>query len=126
MDVVAIAKELGEAIAVSKEMKDLKRWEAEVEKSHQAKALLNDLKLLQIELAKAQKEGRDMDILDGIRQRLASKQQEVNNLDITRNFMEAREGFDRLMRTINRVIIFGITGEEQCSGGNCGTCSGCQ
>jgi len=124
MDIMSKARELGEAIAASSEMKRLKDSETELENDVQGKRLMNEYKLLQIELVKATKEKKDKAVIDNIKQQLISKQQELNEYDITYNFLTAKSDFDKLMKTVNDVIIFTITGEEPCSPGKCSSCGG--
>jgi cell fate (sporulation/competence/biofilm development) regulator YlbF (YheA/YmcA/DUF963 family) len=124
MDIYAKARELGGMIASSEQMSALKKAEQELEGDTRAKQLMNDYKLLQMELVKAVKEKRSADITASIRQRLVSKQEELNSYNVTNNYLAAKSEFDSFMKTINNVIIFAVTGEEPCSSGNCGSCSG--
>lgn len=124
MDIITKAKELGESIASSKEMENLKNSEIELEKDRKAKELLNDYKLLQMELVRATKEKREKEIIDSIRLRLMSKQDELNDYDVTKNYLSAKATFDKLMKTVNDVIVFSISGEEPCSPKKCGSCGG--
>ncbi|MCX8130662.1 MAG: YlbF family regulator [Clostridia bacterium] len=124
MDVIAKARELGQLIAESPEMNRLSRAEESIERDDTAKRLLEDYKLLQIELVRATKEGRDKDIVDSIKQRLMDKQKEVNEYEVTKNYLESKSDFDKMMKDINNVIIHTITGEEPCSPNKCGSCGG--
>lgn len=124
MDIITKAKELGESIASSKEMENLKNSEIELEKDRKAKELLNDYKLLQMELVRATKEKREKEIIDSIRLRLMSKQDELNDYDVTKNYLSAKATFDKLMKMVNDVIVFSISGEEPCSPKKCGSCGG--
>ena len=124
MDVIAKAKELGESIGASQQFIDFKKTEIDVEKDAKAKQLLNDFKLLQIELVKATKGKKGAEIIESIKERLTLKQDEINNYDTTKKYFNAKSSFDRLMKTINDVIIFSITGEEPCSPNKCSTCGG--
>jgi len=127
MDLFEKAKELGELIAESKEMKKLKDYEAAVEADRKAKVLLGEYKLLQIELAKAKKENRDTSIIDGISKLLLEKEKQVNEYETTCKFIEAKNEFDKLIRNVNNVIKFAITGEIECTPDKCGSCGkGCK
>ena len=126
MDIILKAKELGTMIGSSDEMDRYKKAEAAVENDDRAKTLLNDYKLLQVEVVKATKENREKSIVESLKERLILKQEEINVYEITKEFLEAKSKFDGFMKQINDVIIFGITGEEPCSSGKCGSCSGCK
>ncbi|MCX7843146.1 MAG: YlbF family regulator [Clostridia bacterium] len=124
MDITGKAKELGKMIAESEEMANLKKYEAEVAQDQRAGSLLGEYKRLQLEMVKAARENREKQEIDSIKEMLLSTQDEINKYDITRNYLESKSKFDKLMKTINDVIIFSITGEEPCSPAKCGSCGG--
>lgn len=126
MDILIMAKELGEAIADSEEMKAFKYSDAQLQGDVKAMALMNEYKQLQIELVKASREKRDSETLDEIKEMLLMKQQQLNDYEITRRYLEAKSRFDKFMKNINDVITFAITGEEQCTPDKCGSCGGCR
>ncbi|HHV99481.1 MAG TPA: YlbF family regulator [Clostridiaceae bacterium] len=122
------AKELGEMIACSREMAELKQAEAELESDEMAKQLLEDLNLLKSEFARALREGMDEGTIEEIRNMVNLKQQDVMDYRVTRNFLATKIAFDNLIKKINDIILFTITGEEKgsCSSHGCGSCSGCK
>lgn len=124
MDIIEKAKELGNMIKDSSEMADLKNSEAKMMQDEKARAILNDLYLLQDEMSKAMSEGKDREVLEGIKQRFITKQGEMQNYEITKSYLEDKSKFDSFMKQINDVIVYSMTGEEQCSGQDCGSC-GC-
>lgn len=126
MDILDMAKELGTMIGNSKEMISLKDSEAALQADDKAKTLLDDYKQLQIELVKATKAKKDNAEIESVKEMLLLKQEELNTYPITNNFLEARANFDKIMKNVNDVIIFAITGEEQCSPTKCGSCGGCK
>lgn len=126
MDVILKAKELGEGIADSKEMKRLKESDANLQNDTKAISLMSEYKQLQIELVRASKEKKDAGTIDGIKEKLLNKQQQLYDFEITNEYLEAKSQFDNFMKKINDVISFAITGEEQCSPSKCGSCGGCK
>jgi cell fate (sporulation/competence/biofilm development) regulator YlbF (YheA/YmcA/DUF963 family) len=126
MDAIEKAVELGNAIAASKEMVEYKKYEEEMEADDRAKELLADFKKLQIELVRATRDNKSKDEIDDCKNRLLSKQAEINDYGTTRNYLEAKSAFDGLMKRVNEVIIFTVTGEEPCSPKKCNSCSGCK
>jgi cell fate (sporulation/competence/biofilm development) regulator YlbF (YheA/YmcA/DUF963 family) len=126
MDIIEKAKELGNMIKESSEMAELKNSEAKMMQDEKARAILNDLYLLQDEMSKAMSEGKDRKVLEGIQQKFITKQNEMQNYDITKSYLEDKSKFDSLMKQINDVIVYSMTGEEPCSDHDCGSCScGC-
>ena len=126
MDIIEKAKELGEAIADSKEMERLKTSDAKLQGDTKAMSLMKEYKQLQIELVRASKEKRDTETIDDIKEMLLKKQQQLYDYEITNEYLEAKSEFDKFMNKINDVISFAITGEEQCAPGKCGSCGGCR
>ena len=127
MDIMAKALELGTMIGDSTQMQNYNKAEIEVQSDEKALVLLNDYKLLQIEVMNAAKEDREVEVIDSIKKRLEEKEDELNTHETTKNFFYAKSEFDKLMQTINDVIIHAISGEESCSSsGGCSSCSGCK
>jgi len=122
------AKELGDMIAESREMAELKQAEAELESDDTAKQLLEDLNLLRMELTRAIKEGKPEGTIEEINNMVKLKQQDVMSYRVTRNFLAAKNAFDNLIKRLNDIMLFAITGEEKgsCSSHGCDSCSGCK
>ncbi len=89
-----------------------------------ARTILNDMYALQDEMSNALHKGEDREILEGIKQKYVVKQSEMQNYDITRDYLEDKSRFDSLMKKINDVILYSMTGEEPCSDHDCSSC-GC-
>lgn len=126
MDAIIKAKELGEAIAESEAMKRLKISDAELQGDPAAMTLMKEYKQLQVELVRATKEKRGEEAIDYVKELLLKKQQQLYENKITNEYLEAKSEFDKLMKNVNDVITFAITGEEQCSPDKCGSCGGCK
>ncbi|MDP4094213.1 MAG: YlbF family regulator [Bacillota bacterium] len=126
MDILEKAKELGKMIAASDEMTEFNKAEAAMEIDEKSKVLMNDYKLLQIEVVKATREGRDKSIIESIKDRLVAKQDEINKYKITGDYLVAKANMDNLIKKVNDVMIFAITGEESCNPNKCNSCSGCK
>lgn len=126
MDALILAKELGEAIANSKEMNELKEADARLQDDQMGTALMNEYKQMQIELVRASREKRDNETLDEIKEMLIKKQQQMNDYEITGRYLETKSAFDKFMKNINDIITFAITGETPCAPDKCGSCGGCK
>jgi len=126
MDVITKARELGEAIADSEEMADLKRYEAALEADAEASRLLEEYNALLFEIAQMEKAGHDRQAVLAKKERLNAKMEEINCCDTARGYLAAKSRFDRMIKTVNAVITFEITGEEQQGSGGCGGgCGSC-
>lgn len=124
MDEVLIkARELGEVLSVSQELQRLKKAETVLENDDRGMALMEDHRLLQIELIKATRENNGEVRIQDIRDLLLSKQSDIDSYQPTHEYIEAKNAFDALMKSVNDVITFAITGET-CSPDKCSSCGG--
>ncbi len=128
MDYVEAATKLGEAIAESGEFLKWRESEKAVLADEKAQTLLKEFREVQTDMVKASgKEDNTKEDLEKIRDTLLAKQNELNEYETTKNYFDARQGFEIMMKTINEVLqyyIDGHTGEASCSG-DCHACGGC-
>ncbi len=124
MDNILIkARELGNLLGESDILNRLKKAEKILENDERGMGLMEDYRLLQIELVKATREKKGEVQLADIRQMLLAKQAEINSYPITLEYIESKNEFDALMKNVNDVITFAISGEE-CVSSNCSSCGG--
>jgi cell fate (sporulation/competence/biofilm development) regulator YlbF (YheA/YmcA/DUF963 family) len=126
MDIIEKARELGKMIASSDELLELKKAEEIIEANLKSRELLNEYKELQKELVRATKRNMEKVVIEECKESLLAKQEELNDYEPTGRYLESKMSFDKLIKTINDVIMFSITGEEQCSPSKCGSCGGCK
>ncbi|AEV68351.1 YlbF family regulator [Acetivibrio clariflavus] len=124
MDIISKARELGNMIGSSEEMMNFRKWEESLAKDHKARALLKEYQEIQSEMVMAVHQNSEKEKLDKIKQKLLEKYDEVNQCDVTRNYIESKEKLDMLIKKVNDVLIYSITGEEPCSAEGCSSCSG--
>jgi cell fate (sporulation/competence/biofilm development) regulator YlbF (YheA/YmcA/DUF963 family) len=123
MDVLVKARELGEVLADSPVIKRLRSAETALENDERGMSLLEDQRLLQIELIKATRGQNNEVELKDIKDMLVNKQKEIDEYPMTREYLEAKGAFDELMKNINDIITFAVTGEA-CSPSKCASCGG--
>ena len=124
MNIIDKAREIGNMLKESKQMADLKKAEEALMQDEKGKNLLNELYMLQQEMSEKMSETTDKSVIDDIKERYTKKQNEILSYDITHSYFETKGNFDKLMKQINDVIIYCITGQEPCSDDNCSSC-GC-
>jgi cell fate (sporulation/competence/biofilm development) regulator YlbF (YheA/YmcA/DUF963 family) len=124
MDIILKAKELGNLIGSSDEMTNYKRWEDSLARDHKARVILKEYQEIQSEMVMAVHVNSENDVLDELKQKLLEKYDEVNDCELTRNYIEAKEKLDLLIKKVNDVLVYSITGEEACSSHSCSSCSG--
>jgi cell fate (sporulation/competence/biofilm development) regulator YlbF (YheA/YmcA/DUF963 family) len=130
MDIIDKAKELGKMIVESEEFVAMKATEEALEKDEKSIQLMTEYQTLQNELMAALQAGQTGDDVNDIRDRFMAKQDEIGTYEVTKDFLNARSGFESLMKRVNDVIAFMVKGfeeeEEGCSSeGGCSGCSGC-
>ncbi len=126
MDITEKARELGLMLAASKEMELYKNSEAAMQSDVKSTTLMNEYKQLQIEMVKRSRENAAADVLEDTKQRLLDKQKEINEYSVTFEFLTAKANLEALMKKVNDIIVFSITGEPTCSEDKCKTCgAGC-
>ena len=67
MDILEKAKELGAMIGTSEQMITFKKWEADLERDHKARAILREYQTLQTKMMQAAHEDAEKEILDQIK-----------------------------------------------------------
>ncbi len=124
MDITEKARELGLMMANSKEMEAYKNTEAAMQSDSKSTTLMNEYKQLQIELVKATRENSAAEVIEQAKQKLLEKQKEINEYPVTFDFLSAKANLEALMKKVNDIIIFSITGEPTCTDDKCKTCGG--
>ncbi|MHB8065676.1 MAG: YlbF family regulator [Ruminiclostridium sp.] len=124
MDITAKARELGLMLANSQEMELYKNSESAMQSDEKSTKLMSEYKQLQIDMVKRTREGAGVEIIEETKQKLLAKQQEINEYDITYNFLTAKANLEALMKKVNDIIVFSITGEPTCSDDKCSSCGG--
>ncbi len=122
-EAVVKARELGEALGDSPEYLRLRKAETALETDERGMGLMEDYRLLQIEMVKATRENKGEVQIGEIKDMLMAKQKEINEYSVTLEYLEAKNAFDSLMKNVNDVITYAITGET-CSPSKCSSCGG--
>jgi cell fate (sporulation/competence/biofilm development) regulator YlbF (YheA/YmcA/DUF963 family) len=123
-DILNKARDLGEMISDSDEMKELVIAQENLAKDASAQTKLEEYKKLQESLQKAVT-SRDLALADSYREKMKAMQDELNAVESVSNYTKANTELDKLIGNVNSVISFVISGEEGCSSGGCSGCSGC-
>lgn len=124
MDITEKARELGLMLANSNEMLLYREAEALMKSDDKSTKLMNEYKQLQIEMVQLSRNNAEAEKIEDCKQRLLNKQQEINEYEITFNYLSSKAGIDALMKKVNDIIVFSITGEPTCSDDKCKSCGG--
>lgn len=124
MDITEKARELGLMMADSDEMKAYTSSEAAMKSDDKSNQLMKEYKQLQIEMVKVTRDKASNEIIDEVRIKLLEKQQEINDYEITKNYLVSKANLEALMKKVNDILVFSITGESGCTDDKCKSCGG--
>ncbi|PYG87546.1 cell fate (sporulation/competence/biofilm development) regulator YlbF (YheA/YmcA/DUF963 family) [Ruminiclostridium sufflavum DSM 19573] len=124
MDIIEKARELGLMMADSNEMKSYIKAESAMKADEKSTRLMKEYKQLQIEMVKVTRENAGSAAIDEARIKLLEKQQEINDYEVTNNYLVSKGNLEALMKKVNDIIVFSITGEPTCSEEQCKSCGG--
>lgn len=124
MDITEKARELGLMLANSKEMEIYKNSESVMQSDEKSTKMMSEYKQLQIDMVKRTRAGVEAQVIEDTKQKLLAKQKEINEYDKTNDFLTSKANLEALMKKVNDIIIFSITGETACSDEKCSSCGG--
>lgn len=124
MSILEKAHELGQEIANSKELADMKNAELMMLQNEEAKKIIEDFNKKQHRYMEIQRQGQEL---------TPSQKEDVQKIEETMldqpliyNFFKAQQNFERVLEEINNIISKAIMGESaSCSDDCCTSCSGC-
>ena len=123
-EVLLKARELGEAIQSSEEMKKVKDLELAQENDEEAKALLQEFNLNRMNLARDMQNGK-LKREEAIRKNNEAFDAMLKKSQVIADYIAAKNEFDALVNQVNQIINFYITGQDPNCTHDCSTCGGC-
>ncbi|MBP5780277.1 MAG: YlbF family regulator, partial [Clostridia bacterium] len=90
-----------------------------------AQTLIKEYKDLQVRMVEGSRQDLAKEELERIRDTLMAKQQQLNEYEVTKNYFDAKKGFENMMSTVNDIIQHYLEDGGGCTG-SCQTCGGCQ
>ena len=127
MEILDMARQLGEAIRDSELMDRVKTAEETQQNDAEAQKLIGEYNLVRMQLAqRAQKEDLTQEEMEQIQQELSAEFEKLTKNPVIAEFLEARAALDALVNQVNSILTHFITGEDPngCTH-NCATCGGC-
>lgn len=123
-NIIDKARELGGLLAESNEMTIYKAAEAKMQADEKSTKLMSEYKKLQIEMVKLTRGNAEKEAIEETKQKLLATQDEINSYEVTYNFLKSKADVEAMMKQVNDIIIFSITGETGCSDDKCKSCGG--
>lgn len=118
------ARELGEMIQSSEEMKKVKNLEILQENDDNAQEILREFNLQRMNLARDMQSGK-ISREDAVKKNNEAFDAMIAKSETIKNYIEAKKEFDALVNQINQILNFYITGQDPNCTHDCSTCSGC-
>src|SRR5665647_125462 len=120
-DIIKMAFELGNAIAQSGEIDNLKLMQAKISEDTDAYGLI-----MRYQEAQSQMENKlqeDLDVTTAEEDHIEMMEQEINNNPLIQELIQVQEKFDNLMQGVYFALNQAISGDDGCSSG-CDSCGG--
>jgi cell fate (sporulation/competence/biofilm development) regulator YlbF (YheA/YmcA/DUF963 family) len=106
-DILNMARELGQALAESNELKELKACEKQLFTDAEAQAMLNSYRQLQMDYERACMEN-NLDEADRIVERMEDEQELMNQNKTISDYAFSRNVFEKLLNNINNIISYAL------------------
>jgi cell fate (sporulation/competence/biofilm development) regulator YlbF (YheA/YmcA/DUF963 family) len=130
MDIYNKARELAKMIENSDELNNLKDFQAQVFHNDYSKNLTVEYNEIYEKFAKAVNEQNESEI-SKLKLSYNEVMEKINKDKLTKDMFDAKDRFDKMIETVNNIVNFAITGDEEkisncdCSSSGC-SCSGCR
>ncbi|MTI82411.1 MAG: YlbF family regulator [Firmicutes bacterium] len=125
MSVLEKAKELGDQLAVSEELNEMKNSQLAVMQNPEAKAIVDEFQEKQQEYFRIQQQGQELN--DSQKNNIKELEQKMSDNPLIAEYINKQQKFEKLLEEINNIISQSISGEQQsCDDSCCSSCnSGC-
>lgn len=118
------ARELGELIQNSEEMKKAKNMEILQNNDDAAQELLKAYNMQRMNLARDMQNNK-LSREEAVKKNNEAFEEMLSKSEAIKNYIEAKKEFDSLVNQINQILNFYITGQDPNCTHDCGTCGGC-
>ena len=130
MEIIEIAKKLGELLRESDEFKKYQEARDNCRADSELEGKINEFKIQKkVYDTEFAREGHDEDMLAAIKARLDTLYEEINEKEIMKQFNIAEDNFNILLNAVNMTISSYITEQPYAAEGacshDCSKCSGC-
>ena len=124
-----LARQLGEALAASEEYTRMQEMESAAMADAAVSAKMSEyLEAKSSVEEQLSNEEPDRAALARCSQQMQEAQTQLNNMELVKEMTQARQAFSDMMKQVNQVLEFTLTGriaDEGGCGGDCGSCGGC-
>jgi len=121
MSILEKAYELGQEIATSKELNNMKEAEQELMRDEVAQKIIQEFNEKQKNFMTMQQQG--LELTESQKADVKDMEQRMLEHPLIYRFFEAQQGFEKVLEEINNIISKAISGEQASCSDDC--CSGC-
>ena len=122
--IIEKARELGEVIQQSEEMKRYKAAELAQSQDDEAAELMREYNIKRMNLARDMQNGK-IERAEAVKQNTLAFEEMVEKSETIKEFVEAKKEFDMAIQRMNQMLNFYITGQDPNCTHDCSTCGGC-
>ena len=122
--IIEKARELGEVIQQSEEMKRYKEAELKQSQDEEAAELMREFNIRRMNLARDMQNGK-IERAEAVKQNNLAFEEMVEKSETIKEFVEAKKEFDMAIQRMNQMLNFYITGQDPNCTHDCSTCGGC-
>ena len=122
--IIEKARELGEVIQQSEEMKRYKTAELKQSQDDEAAELMREYNIKRMNLARDMQNGK-IERAEAVKQNTLAFEEMVEKSETIKEFVEAKKEFDMAIQRMNQMLNFYITGQDPNCTHDCSTCGGC-
>ncbi|AGL01375.1 YlbF family regulator [Desulfoscipio gibsoniae] len=124
MSILEKAYELGQEIAASEELNNMKNAEQSMMADPEAQSIIQEFNTKQKQYLDMQKQGQQL--TDAQKSEVADLEKRMLDNSLIYSFFQAQQNFEKVLEEINNIISSAITGQQaSCSDECCSSCSGC-
>ncbi|WP_347490961.1 YlbF family regulator [Desulfoscipio sp. XC116] len=124
MSILEKAYELGQEIAASDELNDMKNSEMSMMQDPEAQGIIQEFNTKQKQYLEMQKQGQQL--TDDQKKEVSDLEKRMLDNPLIYNYFQAQQKFEKVLEQINGIISNAITGQQSsCSDECCSSCSGC-
>ena len=122
--IIEKARELGEVIQQSEEMKRYKAAELAQSQDDEAADLMREYNVKRMNLARDMQNGK-IERAEAVKQNTLAFEEMVEKSETIKEFVEAKKEFDMAIQRMNQMLNYYITGQDPNCTHDCSTCGGC-
>ena len=123
-EIIEKARELGEVIQQSEEMKRYKAAELAQSQDEEAADLMREYNIKRMNLARDMQNGK-IERAEAVKQNTLAFEEMVEKSATIKEFVEAKKEFDMAIQRMNQMLNYYITGQDPNCTHDCSTCGGC-